>query len=140
MFGSALFFYFLPQKNFNLNSFLFKPRSWENSGLFYEKTFFIKKWKKLLPDGASLFKNGFKKKHLNNFSTEYLDKFVYESCRAEATHFPPIFLSFVFALYNNIGIVIFMFLFSIITNLPCIITQRYNRIRLLKIINKKRNK
>lgn len=140
MFGSAISFYFLPITYFKLNSFLFKTRAWEKNGSFYEKVFFIKKWKKLLPDGASLFKNGFRKKHLQNSTRNYLEEFAYESCRAEITHLPPIFLSLIFATYNDAFIVVFMFLFGLFTNLPCILVQRYNRIRILKILKKINNK
>lgn len=103
---------------------------------YMKENFLSKNGNIFLPDGASLFKNGFRKKHLKSFSLNYLEQFIYESCRAEISHIPPIFLSFIFVLYNKINIVLLMFLFSLLTNLPCIITQRYNRIRIINIINK----
>ncbi|MGL4607321.1 MAG: hypothetical protein ACRCU3_07645 [Eubacteriaceae bacterium] len=136
MFGSAYFFYKKPQTWFNPNSFVFKEKSWEKSGKFYEDVFFIKKWKGLLPDGAALFKNGFKKRKMMSRSNEYFEKFILESCRAEATHLPPIFLSFLFALYNPPNIVAIMVVFGLVVNLPCILAQRYNRIRLTKLLNR----
>lgn len=136
MLGSSAFFYKLPSSFFKIDGVIFKERKLEFKGQLYEKVFFIKKWKHFLPDGAALFKNGFRKKNLKSFASNYLKQFVYESCRAEASHIPPIFLSLVFALYNKPSIVFIMFLFGLITNLPCIFAQRYNRIRLIKILNK----
>lgn len=137
MIGSSYFFYKLPLSFFNPNFFIFKEKSIEKNGKLYENIFYIKFWKKFLPDGSTLFKNGFKKKNLETFSLKYLEKFVYESCRSEISHISPIFLSFIFALYNKPIIVLIMFIFSLITNLPCIISQRYNRIRIINILKKK---
>ena len=130
----AYLFYLIPKEWFKPNSFFFRERKWEKGGKFYEKVFFIKKWKGFLPDGAALFKGGFKKKKLKSLSKEYFSEFVLESCRAEATHIPPIFLSLLFAIYNPPYIVIIMVVFGMIVNLPCILAQRYNRIRLQRIL------
>ncbi len=136
MMSSAYLCYKIPLSFFNPDSVLFKERSFEQGGRFYERVFLVKRWKHLLPDGASLFKGGFRKKHLAESSKEYFGEFILESCRAEATHIPPIFLSLLFWLYNPFNIVLIMIVFAIVVNLPCIIAQRYNRIRLAKIIQK----
>lgn len=136
MFSSAYIFFLMPKEWFNPNSFVFKEKKWEKEGRIYEKIFLIKRWKKLLPDGAATFKKGFRKKKLNATSKEYFSEFILESCRAEATHIPPIFLSFLFGLYNPPQIVLIMLIFAIIVNLPCILAQRYNRIRLSRIVRK----
>ena len=126
----------VPNDYFNPRSFLFKEKKWKFKGKLYERVFFIKRWKAFLPDGAKIFKNGFEKKHLKTFSIDYLENFVIESCRAELAHLLPILLSLTFALYNPPKIVLTMFLFGVFINLPCIVTQRYNRIRINKILNK----
>lgn len=140
MVGSAYLFYKLPNKYYNLNSIIFREKKWERNGSFYEKYFLIKKWKSFLPDGGAVVKNGFRKKHLRTSDDEYLEQFLIESCRAEATHVLPIILSLVFAIYNPINVVIIMIVFSLIVNLPCLITQRYNRIRIKKIIKLRKQK
>lgn len=124
----------LPKSYFNPNSLLFKEKNFEKHGDFYEKVFLVHKWKWILPDGAAIWKNGFRKKHLKNISSEYLNEFIIESCKAEATHLPPMFLALLFALYNPPNVVLIMVIFGVITNLPCIITQRYNRIRIHKLL------
>lgn len=139
MVGSSYLFYKIPRSFFDPNFFIFKTRALEKNGELYENIFLIKAWKHLLPDGSALFKDGFKKKKLQTFSLKYLEQFVYESCRAEASHIPPIFFSFIFALYNKPSIVLIMFLFGLITNLPCILAQRYNRIRIINILKRKYN-
>lgn len=140
MVGSAYLFYKLPNKCYNPNSFIFREKKWERYGIFYEKFFMIKNWKSFLPDGGAIVKNGFRKKHLKTSNDEYLEQFLIESCRAEATHILPIILSFVFAFYNPINVVIIMFVFSLAVNLPCLITQRYNRIRINKILKLRKQK
>lgn len=135
----AYLFYLMPRELFNPNCFWFRERKWEKGGKVYEKVFFIKRWKGFLPDGAALFKGGFKKKKLISYSKEYFSEFVLESCRAEATHIPPILLSFVFAFYNPPYIVVIMIAFGVIVNLPCILAQRYNRIRLQRALMRTKN-
>lgn len=136
MISSSYIFFLFPREWFRPNSFLFKQKNWELGGKIYEKVFFAKKWKKFLPDGAAVFKGGFRKKNMASSSKEYISDFILESCRAEISHILPIFLSFLFALYNPPHIVAIMFVFALIVNLPCIIVQRYNRIRFSKLLKR----
>jgi len=109
---------------------LFTPRKWEKGGKIYTRAFKVKKWKKKLPEGAALFKKGFPKKHLKGLDTIYLDNFIRETCRAELTHWIMVLLSPVFFLWNPWWAGIVMIIYAILVNMPCIIAQRYNRIRL----------
>jgi len=122
--------------SFDTGLWLYKQRKWEKDGKIYVKILRLKKWKKKLPDGAALFKKGFKKKHLNGLDGVYLDDFIRETCRAELTHWIMLLFSLVFFIWNPWWVGIVMIVYAILVNLPCIIIQRYNRIRLKRVYSK----
>ena len=126
-----------PQRILSVDRWLFKGRKWEQNGVVYKKIFKVHKWKKYLPDGAKYFKGDFEKKQMKSFDPEYIEKFLSESCRAELVHWlgmiPFIIFPFLFSL--KIGLILIVY--SLIVNLPCIITQRYNRPRLQSILHLK---
>ena len=119
--------------SFNQNSWLYRKRNWERNGRFYEKFFRLKSWKRRLPDGAAIFKNGFEKKRLKETNKDYLDSFIRETRRAELTHWIVFLFGPLFLIWNLWWVGIVMILYATIANIPCIITQRYNRIRLQRI-------
>ena len=126
----------IPLSSFDTGFWLYKQRKWEKNGKIYVRTFRLKKWKKKLPDGAALFKKGFQKKHLKGIDDIYLDNFIRETCRAELTHLIMFLLSPVFFIWNIWWVGIVMIIYAILVNLPCIIIQRYNRIRLKRVYSK----
>ena len=122
-----------PLASFKLDSRLYRQRSWEKNGRIYERLFRLKSWKKKLPDGAAVFKNGFEKKRLKETSQRYLLDFISETCRAELTHWIVLLLGFIFLIWNIWWVGIVMIIYATVANMPCIITQRYNRIKLRRI-------
>ena len=116
--------------SFYPESWLHRERSWERNGKIYKAFLGVKKWKRLLPDGAAMFKSGFKKKHLRNQDALYIQRFILETCRAELAHWVMFILSFVFFIWNDWWVGMIMVAYALIVNTPCIIAQRYNRIRL----------
>ena len=126
----------IPLSSFDTGFWLYKQRKWEKNGKIYVRIFRLKKWKKRLPDGAALFKKGFQKKHLKGIDDIYLDNFIRETCRAELTHLIMFLLSPVFFIWNIWWVGIIMIIYAILVNLPCIIIQRYNRIRLKRVYSK----
>ena len=127
----------IPDKWLLPNAFLFKERKWEKGGAFYSKVLKVKKWKKFLPDGAAARKKGYRKKNLTDFSTENLELFLVESCRAEVMHWLAIVPFWIFGLFAPAEIIIYMFIYALAVNLPCIIVQRFNRPRIMKLIERK---
>jgi glycosyl-4,4'-diaponeurosporenoate acyltransferase len=119
--------------SFNPDSWLYKERRWENHGTFYITFFKVKQWKELLPDGAAVSKSGFRKKRLGNNDAAYIRRFILETCRAELTHWVIFVFSITFFIWNDWWIGLIMIAYAIIVNLPCVITQRYNRIRLKRV-------
>lgn len=117
-------------------AFLFKERRWEKKGALYERVFKIRKWKVFLPDGGNVIKGAYRKKHLVDSSKENLERFVIETCRGELAHLLSIVPFWIFGLFSPPIVIVYMFIYAVAVNLPCIITQRYNRIRLARVINK----
>ena len=122
-----------PLTAFEPDSWLYRQRSWEKNGRIYERFFRLKSWKKKLPDGAAVFKNGFKKKRLKETNQRYLKDFISETCRAELTHWIVFLFGFIFFIWNIWWVGIVMIVYAVIVNIPCVITQRYNRIKLSRI-------
>lgn len=123
----------IPDSRFNIESFLFKCRKWENNGKFYNKVFKIRKWKKHLPDGAKIFKAGFEKGELKTKDPKYIEAFIKETCRAELVHWLQILPFWIFGLWAPSFVIWIMLAYALALNLPCIIAQRYNRPRLKKL-------
>jgi glycosyl-4,4'-diaponeurosporenoate acyltransferase len=122
---------------FNPAGWMFRERRWERNGLVYETVFAIKAWKSMLPDGAALFSQGFRKKSLQDSQGDYLSRFVIETCRAEIVHWIVLGCSLLFFMWNSWLIGFFMVAYGILANLPCILAQRYNRLRLVRVVRLK---
>lgn len=137
---------YLPQAKgqiFQVRYFYLPNKEVGKNGAIYERLTKVHKWKKFLPDGASIGKTGFRKKHMTSFSREYLERYLLESCRAELTHWLAILPFWVFGLFAPPRVVAYMFIYALVVNIPCIIAQRYNRprmVRMLKKINRKTEK
>lgn len=135
--GSALLALYIPDKYYHYDKLPYKIIKLEKNGSIYQSLFKVKKWKHLLPDGAKAWKKkGYEKKHIKNFESSTINKFLIESCRAELTHILPILLVWIFFLFTPFYIGLIMVIYSIITNLPCLIVQRYNRPRLISLLKK----
>jgi glycosyl-4,4'-diaponeurosporenoate acyltransferase len=124
----------LQPESFNPKTWLYKEQSWEHQSGLYERFFKIKKWKGWLPDGAEVSRKAFKKKHLQTADSNYIWIFILETCRAEILHWIIFVFGFIFFIWNPWYVGIIMIFYAAITNLPCVLTQRYNRIRLQKLL------
>jgi glycosyl-4,4'-diaponeurosporenoate acyltransferase len=122
----------MPARWFRPENWLFRSRKWERDGRIYEKTAGVRRWKQLLPDGAPMLK-GFAKKKLASADRAYLVAFIRETCRGEAAHWVMLAAAPLFFFWNPIWADAVMCLYAIAANAPCIITQRYNRIRLRRV-------
>jgi glycosyl-4,4'-diaponeurosporenoate acyltransferase len=118
------------------NNFMFKIYKFEASGLVYEKLFLVNKWKDKLPDGSKILKEGFSKNKVDAMSLDYFKKFLIEVNRAEISHWLQMLPAPIFFLFNLPIIGYLMIVYAVIFNLPFIIAQRYNRTKLIRIINK----
>jgi len=124
----------IPIAFFKKDRWLFRIRNWEYRGKAYNRFFKVKKWKSIIPDGGGLFKKGFAKKNLQYSDPLYLKTFMYETKRAELTHWLTIIPAPIFFLWNIWWAGIIMIVYALIVNVPCILLQRYNRARLTSLI------
>ena len=107
--------------------------AWERGGRCYERAFAIKRWKDRLPDAARWFGGGFAKGTLQSADPEYLRRFIRETWRGELCHWIALGFAPVFFLWNPAWADWVMAGYAAAANLPCILTQRYNRARFRRL-------
>ena len=135
--GAALICLYLPNKLLSSDNFIFRSRRFEKEGELYENYFKVRRWKHLLPDGGTILKkHAFRKKKLDNFSKDHLNRFLIESARGELTHWLAIIPFWVFGFFAPEQVIWYMFIYALLANLPCIIAQRYNRPRVQRLLSK----
>lgn len=140
-FFSGFIVHFIPSSFYKYDNFLFKKRFWELNGKLYEKVFLIKLWKDRLPEAGGLLGiNPFNKKVFTSRDPSYVRRFILETCRAELSHILPfLFLPISFLWNNFLEAQLVMVIYCVLANLPFIIIQRYNRIRLISLLIKIHN-
>jgi glycosyl-4,4'-diaponeurosporenoate acyltransferase len=108
-------------------------RRWERSGRAYEHIA-IRRWKDLLPELGAAFRGGMSKRGLPSRAIPDLARFASETRRAELVHWAIPALTPVFALWNPPLLLAAMAAYAVVANLPCLVVQRYNRGRLLRVM------
>ncbi len=127
----------MPESFFCHDNIVFSAKNFEDEGRFYERYFNIRAWKKYLPDGSVITGVGLKKKRMENLESDTLRLYVVESCRAELIHLLAIPPFIVFGLFCPPEVIFYMLVYSLAVNLPCFITQRYNRPRVLRVLKRR---
>lgn len=124
----------LPSSRFKPKSFLYRTRSWEKSGAFYQSVFAIRNWKGMLPDAAPWF-DGFAKGNFKTKERSYIDRFIVETCRGEEAHYAQLIGLLITVMWNPWPIAgIIMISYALLTNLPCVLLQRFTRARLRRLL------
>ena len=137
--GLAWSFTQFPAEWFDYQNIFARPKSWEQSGSFYERAFAVKLWKNKLPDGSKMFRRGFAKGSLHIASPENLERFLRETWRGELVHWLALFTLPVFAIWNPWWGVLVNATVAMAINFPCILALRYNRIRFQRLLAAKIN-
>ena len=127
----------LPSALFERDCWLTAPRNWEAKGRFYRDWLGVRRWKSLLPDGAPWL-GGVAKKRLSARDAEYLEHFIVETRRAEIAHWCMFGCLPGFFVWNPPWACWVMTAYAIAANLPCILAQRYNRIALHRVVQRRR--
>ena len=122
-----------PASAFARDSWLYRLRSFERGGAAYQRVG-IKRWKDRLPEAGALFTGGFSKRSVRTRDRTQLERFVVETRRAEWTHWTIMLATPVFLLWNWWWIELLMLAYALAANLPCLVVQRYNRGRLLRLL------
>jgi glycosyl-4,4'-diaponeurosporenoate acyltransferase len=100
----------------------------------YERIFQVKRWKDHLPDAAAWFGGGFAKRSLADRNPGYLRRFIRETWRGELCHWCALAFVPLFFLWNPWWGDLVILIYALAANLPCILAQRHNRIRLRKLL------
>ncbi len=129
-FGLAWLFTRMPSEWFHSAG----AQAWERGGRFYERMLGVKLWKDWLPDGARWLPGGFPKGSLAVSSPEYFRRFISETWRGELCHWCAIGCAPIFFLWNPLWADVVMTSYALAVNLPCIVTQRYNRARFQRVL------
>lgn len=122
---------------FDHDNFLTRLRPCEVDGRIYERRFAIRRWKRWLPEGGDTFEGGFNKKHLRGRDSAHLKRFVAETRRAEMTHWITMAYGPLFWLWSAWWLGGVMVVFGVLANVPCLVAQRYNRARLLRVLRRR---
>jgi glycosyl-4,4'-diaponeurosporenoate acyltransferase len=125
-----------PLSSFDPLSPLYRIYSWEKSGALYERLFRIRRWKRALPDGARMLGGDFAKSGFPQRDLAYLERFLAETYRAEWAHWITMLPAPLFFLFNPLWAGGVMLGYAVLANLPCILTQRYNRAKMLVLLQK----
>jgi glycosyl-4,4'-diaponeurosporenoate acyltransferase len=134
MVGCGRWVHCWPLSRLDHDTWLTRIRPWEDGGRWYERRWRIRRWKDRLPEGGDFFAGGFAKDQLDSATSPHLWRFVAETRRAEYAHWlmlsaTPVFFAFN-AWWGDVVIVVFV----VAVNAPCVMVQRYNRCRLLRVL------
>jgi glycosyl-4,4'-diaponeurosporenoate acyltransferase len=104
---------------------IYRVQRWEVH--LYRRWLMIRRWKRMLPDGAIWVSDSSRKGVMSGYDTAYLRRFAAETRRSEAAHWLMLACFPVFFLWNPHWAWSVLALYAMAANIPCILVQRYNR-------------
>jgi glycosyl-4,4'-diaponeurosporenoate acyltransferase len=132
--STGYFVHRLPLARLERDGFVHRERRMERGGRFYVERLRIKRWKRLLPEAGDVFTGGFNKRHLAEWGGPYLIRYAAETRRAELGHWLAVAAAPLFFLWNPYQVGFVMLAYALVVNGPCLAAQRYNRLRLTRIL------
>lgn len=134
--GTGYIAHRIPARVLADDSWLTRERAFERGGRRYESVR-IRRWKGRLPEAGDVFEGGVSKRHLAGREDERLQAFVVETRRAEIGHWLAAVVSPVFVIWNTVPIAIVMVVYGVAVNAPFIAIQRYNRLRISRVLSRR---
>jgi len=128
--------YRLDDTRLSHDGWLLRPRRFERGGRWYRRRLRIHRWKDKVPEAGALFAGGISKRHLPAYDAAGLQLFVRETRRAELGHWWALFCGPVFVLWNPPLASALLILYGVAINLPFVAIQRYNRFRVLPLLER----
>jgi len=131
----------IPAERFHYDRKPFTPRAWEDNGAFYQKKLHISRWKDLAFSLSEAFPRMTQKHVGDDMTEEHLVRLVQETCRAEVVHLCLLVVGNLLLIlwldpwYALVGCLLYS-----ISNLASVLIQRYNRPRLLKLLERVRRR
>jgi glycosyl-4,4'-diaponeurosporenoate acyltransferase len=114
----------------------FWRRPWGESRLGFEGRLAIRRWKPWLPDAGNALPSGVAKASLVGRERRDLGRLVLETRRAELVHLALWLFWIITPLWLPPMGVLINLLFATLFNLPCLWVQRYNRLRLQRLLGR----
>lgn len=108
----------------------FKARPFEQAGKFWRVHFYIHVWKSFFVETGSLLYVSEDKKSFHTKRLDTVKEFIEESKRLELIHWVLLIPAPYFFLWNPTWVGWAMVSYSLLINVPFIMIQRYNRVRL----------
>ncbi len=125
----------VPTTRLQHDGWLLRARAVEREGRLYERLR-IRHWKDELPEAGALFSGGVSKRHLATRDRAGLERFAVETRRAEWGHWLALAGGPIAVLWNPpIGTVL-MISYGVVVNAPFIVVQRYNRLRVARLLRR----
>lgn len=123
----------MPEWLFEGDRWLWRERRAEAGGGLYARLG-VRRWKGRLPEAGDWFPGGFSKARLARRDPAYLARFVTETRRAELGHWLAVAAAPAVMAWNPPAARAVMAAYAVAANGPCIATQRFNRIRLARVL------
>jgi glycosyl-4,4'-diaponeurosporenoate acyltransferase len=114
----------------------FMRRPWSESRQGFENRLGIRRWKPWLPDAGNALPKGIAKASLVGRESIKLERLVLETRRAELVHLALWLFWTITPLWLPPAGVLINLAFATAFNLPCLWVQRYNRLRLKRLLGK----
>ncbi len=125
-----------PDRLFAGDSAATRIRPFEQDGRWYDRHFHLRAWKSRLPEAGALFKNGVSKASLPGFGPADLEVLARETRRAEWVHLANIGFGCTFVVWQPWNVAVVMAVFGLVVHLPFVLVQRYNRARVLHVLDR----
>lgn len=121
-------------RHFNPEAFPYRPFAFEKDGVAYEKLG-IKSWQSKVPDMSRIVPSLIPSKNMHGtVSAEKVEIMLHETCVAEYVHYL-LCLSGLYGCFHFLQPVAAsaLYVLYLFTNIPCMMIQRYNRPRLMRV-------
>ncbi len=125
----------LPARRLERDGPLLRIRPWEGEGRVYDRALRIRRWKHRLPEGGAVFPGGVDKRHVGGRGEGVLEAYARETRRAELGHWLAMAPAPLFMACNPPGLRAAMAAYAVAVNGPCIVSQRYNRARIDRVLS-----
>ncbi len=136
---ATLFIGMLVPRRFDMRRFPYKSYAFERDGKLYRRLG-VPVWKSRMPDASRVISLMTRKSLKDDMSFEYMERLAQETCIAESTHWLLILLCPLYAFFVPVAYCIPFSVIYALGNAPFIMIQRYNRPRMLKLIEMRRER
>jgi glycosyl-4,4'-diaponeurosporenoate acyltransferase len=126
-----------PPATFEVDDVVTRERTFERGGRWYEERLRIRRWKDRLPEAGGMFAGGFAKRDVAGGETDVMVRFVAETRRAETMHWAVMAGTALPMVWNPWWAFPVHATVAAGSNLPCIAIQRYNRLRLQRVLGRR---